>query len=236
VIEWRRARGAWVGQYVFAAGLGAPAGVLRAASSGSATYAAWTHRYPSLGQTNVVVARNARGTQTSSTIATDAILVDLALTRGGFEAGANEWADGSNFDPIEAAVVVSSAGTTRELDGRLLGYAVRGRTRHFLLGRDGRVEWFSAPALSAAAVDANATRVADGVRVTGTVTGAQGGTISVYRERSNAPRVVVGTTTLASDGSFTVVDANPFLPATYRAVYTDSSGVPVAHLVRQIVR
>jgi hypothetical protein len=235
VIEWRRARRTWVGQYVFASGLGAPAGVLRAAASGSATYAAWTHRYPSLGETNVVVARNARGVQTSATIATDAILVDLALTRGGFEAGANEWVNGPGFDPIEAAVVVASAGTARELDGRLLGYTVRGRSRHFLLERDRRLEWFSAPSLPAAVVNATAARVGNGVSVAGTVTGAGGGTVAVYRERPNAARVLVGTTTLAADGSFTVVDANPVLPAAYRAVFADPSGVPVARLVRQVV-
>src|SRR5919198_215555 len=124
VIEWRRSGRKWVGQYVFASALGAPAGVLRAAASGSATYAAWTHRYPSLGETNVVVARNAHGGQTSATIATHAILVDLAPTRGGFEAGANDWVDGPAFDPIDAALVVTSAGTTQELDGTLLGYAI----------------------------------------------------------------------------------------------------------------
>jgi hypothetical protein len=235
VIEWRRSGRKWVGQYVFASALGAPAGVLRAAASGSATYAAWTHRYPSLGETNVVVARNAHGGQTSATIATHAILVDLAPTRGGFEAGANDWVDGPAFDPIDAALVVTSAGTTQELDGTLLGYAIHGATRHFLVERDGDLEWFSAPSLPSAVVHASVARVADGVAVTGSVTGATAGPVAVYRERPNESRVLVGTTTPAPDGSFTVVDATPVLPAAYRAVYKTPMGVPVAHLVREIV-
>ena len=236
VIEWRRSGRKWVGQYVFASGLGAPAGVLRAAASGSATYAAWTHRYPSLGETNVVVARNARGRQTSATIATHAILVDLAPTRSGFEAGANDWVDGPAFDPIDAALVVTSTGAAHELDGTLLGYAIHGTTRHFLLERDGALEWFSAPSLPAAVVRASAARIAEGVAVTGSVAGVTTGTVAVYRERPNEPRVLVGTTTPAPDGSFTVVDSTPVLPAAYRAVYTDPTGVPVAHLVREIVQ
>jgi hypothetical protein len=43
------------------------------------------------------------------------------------------------------------------------------------------------------------------------------------------------TVPLAADGTFTLTDLPPSRPLTYRAVYRDASGVPLASLVRTVL-
>jgi hypothetical protein len=40
---------------------------------------------------------------------------------------------------------------------------------------------------------------------------------------------------LAADGSFALADTPPAQPLTYRAVYRDANGLPVASLVRSVL-
>jgi hypothetical protein len=45
----------------------------------------------------------------------------------------------------------------------------------------------------------------------------------------------VTTVPLTADGTFTLTDLPPTRPLTYRAIYRDANGVPLASLVRTIL-
>jgi hypothetical protein len=71
--------------------------------------------------------------------------------------------------------------------------------------------------------------------LTGAVTGAPaGGSVEIDRETGQGQELLT-TVPLATDGTFTLTDLPPTRPLTYRAVYRDVNGVPLASLVRTIL-
>ena len=76
----------------------------------------------------------------------------------------------------------------------------------------------------------------DGVQLSGKVSGAVDGTVTVYREVPGSQRVIAGVAPIAADGSFALVDLPAVRPVFYRAVYRDpASGIPYASLLRRPV-
>src|SRR5205823_7276712 len=127
-----------------------------------------------------------------------------------------------------------------ELDGWLADLAAAPHgARDLLLSRPGGgLSWFRSPRPPVVRVSVGAAAGAGGaVVVNGRVRGAGRGKVTVYRERLASSRQMVGTATLARDGSFSLVDHPPLRPLLYRAVYTaPSTGIPYAALLRDPVR
>src|SRR5205807_535259 len=142
-------------------------------------------------------------------------LVSMALTPDGPEVAANDWADvGESRD--YAGLLVDAQGRAVELDGRLAAYAApTSGPGAVLLQREDGLEYFPLPSQPPVAVTltANATG-----RLSGRVDGAQGGTVELYREQAQRPRVLVATVSAAPDGSFSAQDTAPTSPTLYRAV------------------
>jgi hypothetical protein len=83
-------------------------------------------------------------------------------------------------------------------------------------------------------VSLTATPAPAAIALSGRVTDAAGGAITIYRERPGEPRVAVASTPLASDGSFAAQDAPGPGRFLYRAVYS-GAGLPAAALLRSSV-
>jgi hypothetical protein len=191
------------------------------------------------------VALATRGRSISSDFLLDrGVTTGLAATAAGPEVTANEWIDAGELgipgDGTAWAGELAGHGRTIELDGWLADLAaVPGGARDLLLSRPGGgLSWFRSPRPPVIRVSVSAAAGAGGaVVVSGRVRGAGRGKVAVYRERLGASRQVVGTATLAGDGSFSLVDHPPVRPLIYRAVYTaPSTGIPYAALLREPVR
>ena len=70
--------------------------------------------------------------------------------------------------------------------------------------------------------------------LSGRVTGVSGGTVEIWRE-TQAGAELLTTLPLAADGTFSLTDTPPERPLTYRAVYRDVNGLPLAALVRDVL-
>ena len=227
-IDWQpRARGGWIGQYLFASRLGSPAGAVGAAASGAVLWSAWTE----LSSDSIsVLLTSSASTQETSTVLGHGIFVSLVLADGQPEIGAYDWLEIGDWRAY-AGVIADQSGAVAELDGRLEGYAVApGGHRQILIATDRGLEWFDAPTRPTARVSLQAD--ASG-QLTGSVLGATAGVVQLFRESPNAPRVAVATVPLAADGTFVAHDVAQASPTLYRAVYVDAAtGIPYAALVR----
>jgi hypothetical protein len=215
-IEWRPIPGDWVGQFLHSSALGIPTGAIAAAVSGSTVYATWTEMFPTLGPPAVVLAEH--GTEVSSAIAVEnAVLAGLALTPSGPEVAANRCVGNSCFGLVEGA----------GLDGIVAGFTVEPNgARELLLANDDGLDWYRSPS----ALPLHLTLNRD---LSGRVDGAGGGAVTLYRERPDGTRSVVGLFPLAVDGSFKASDptAGP-VASGYRVVFTDrTTSIPYAAVV-----
>ena len=218
-IEWAPKGESWEGQVLYANSLGTPAGPVGAAGP----YSAWTELFPEFGESQVLLTLHSGGEQTA-VLHRHAFVVALALGPAGAEVAANDYVELGAV--AYAGLVVDAAGGTLELGGKLAGYAIEpAGAREFLLrGADG-LEWYRTSSLPAVRV----TLQASATVLAGSVSGASGGSVELYRGDE-----LVATAPLAADGSFSVAanapDAGPFV---YRAVYRDAlSGLPFGALLR----
>ena len=216
-IEWRPIPGDWIGQFLHGSALGVPTGAVAAGVLGNTVYAAWTEAYPTLGPPGVVLASHGSRTQ-SALVIDNAVLAALALAPTGPELAANRC-----VIEFSCLGLVGAAG----LDGLVAGYAAEpGGPREVLLATDAGLEWFRSPTLPSVQVTVNAN-------LTGSVQGATGGWVTLYRESAAGARTAVGTFPLAAGGTFAASDPNASMPpAAYRVVWTDpATGIPYCALL-----
>jgi hypothetical protein len=236
-IEWSRTRNgkAWTGQFLYANSLAEPAGVLRAvANPAGGAWSAWTELYPNYGESHVVLSPNANG-QRSAVLTKHAFVVGLAQAPAGAEVAADDYVDLGGGRTVYAGQILGSDGSTLELAGNLEGYAVEsGGARQYLVLGAGGVEWYRSPTAPAATVTLGAAVDGAAFVLSGRVAGASGGSVEIDRETQGGTGVVA-TLSLAPDGTFSVGDTPPTRPVTYRAIYRDASGVPVAALLRTVL-
>jgi hypothetical protein len=236
-IEWYRAKsGKWTGQFIFANSLAQPAGIARAVPNAAGdAWSAWTELYPSAGESHVILAQNTNADHTTI-LDTHAFVVGLANTPGGPEVAADDYVDLLGARTVYAGVVLSASGTPVELDGNLEGYAVEpGGGRQYLILDATGVSWYRSPTAPTARVTLSAAVDGASFVLTGRVTGAlAGGSIEIDRETGQGQQLLT-TAPVAADGTFTLTDLPPSRPLTYRAVYRDPNGVPLASLVRAIL-
>jgi hypothetical protein len=227
---WRQVEGAWWARFLHAAALGLPTGPVLALASGTGVVAAWSVVYPTLGQTELFLARLTDRAR-SRILVDEAQASALALGPDGAEVGANIVVGG-----LIAGLVASEDGTTVELDGAVLSLEVGADgSRQFLLAREDGLYAYRAPTRPSTHTTLSASRRGAQVALSGRLD-APGGLVEVYRERPGAGRVLVATVTAAADGSFTAVDEPGPEPAYYRAVYDEPlTGVPYAALTRAAV-
>ena len=234
-IDWVPQRTDWLGQFLYSSPLAALAGgVSAAAAADGSVHAAWTVGFPTLGTLSVVLARHGRLAE-SSLVLDHAVLAGLALTPAGPLLAATDVVDGAD-GILTAAVLRDPAGATLELDGAAASVAATpDGAAQVLLARDGALEWYAVPA-TAPRVALTAASAPGGVALSGTVVGANGGSVTLYRERPGADRVAIASAPLSPDGSFSAVDDAPGGPAFYRAVFADpATGLPAASLLRSAV-
>ena len=211
-IEWRPIPGDWIGQFLHGSALGVPTGAVAAGVLGKTVYAAWTEAFPTLGPPGVVLASHGSSTQ-SALVIENAVLAALALTPTGPELAANRCVAESS-----CLGVVGVSG----LDGLVAGYtAAPAGTRDVLLATDAGLDWYRSPTRPSVQVTLNPN-------LTGSVSGASGGSVMLYREAANGSRTAVGTFALSAGGTFVATDPNAATPpAAYRVVWTDpATGIP----------
>ena len=237
-IEWSRAKNGkdWTGQFLFANSLAQPAGVARAVPNPAGdTWSTWTELYPGAGESHVVLAQNTGGDHTTI-LDTHAFVVGLASSSTGPEVAADDYVDLLGARTVYAGVVLSASGTPVELDGNLEGYAVEpGGGRQYLILDASGVSWYRSPTAPAARVTLSATVDGASFVLTGSVTGAPAGSSVEIDRETGQGRQLLTTVPLAADGTFTLTDLPPSRPLTYRAVYHDANGPPLASLVRDIL-
>ena len=241
-IEWHPRGHGWIGQFIDAGNGDYPVGPLFAAAGTHGTvYAAWTQALLGPGDLPVTLAVHGRSIQ-SNFVLDRAVTTGLAVTAAGAEVAADEWVAADELGLPGSAVAWAGAvvghGRKIELDGWLADLAAAPHgARDLLLAGPGGLSWFRSPRplQIRLSIDAAATG-AGSVQVTGRVRGGAAGTVTVYRERPGSPRESAGTTQLAADGSFSLVDRPQARPLLYRAVYIDAAtGIPYAALLRQPV-
>jgi hypothetical protein len=236
-IEWYRAKnGKWTGQFLFANAMAQPAGVARAVPNPAGdAWSTWTELYTSAGESHVLLAQNTNANHTTI-LDTHAFVVGLAGTPAGPEVAADDYVDLLGARTVYAGLVLSTSGTPVELGGNLEGYAVEpGGGRQYLLLDSTGVSWYRSPTSPSARVTLSAAVDGASFVLTGRVTGAApGGSVEIDRETGQGQQLLT-TVPLAADGTFTLSDLPPTRPLTYRAVYRDVNGVPLAALVRTIL-
>ncbi len=229
-IDWGpTSGGGWEGQYLFTSALGSPQGRVGAAFISSTLWSAWTQAYPETGDISVLLTSSS-DTQATSTL-THGIFV--SITGGGApEVGANDWVNLADDWPVYAALVIQGPRNAAwQLDGRLEGFVVgRKGSHHLLLSRAGELEWFRAPSLPAIEIWQGPVD-ADG-RISGRIiNGRSGEAVEIYREVPHAPRELVATVPVGTDGSFEANGLGSDLDNLYRAVYVDpKTGIPFGSL------
>jgi hypothetical protein len=228
-VEWRVLGTAWWGKFLYSTPIGSPFGGIAAAAAPNGTvYSAWTVQFPTVGETDVLLGTY-RGDTTSRVFLRNAVLGGLVAGPAGPELAADAFVSlDPERPPLYAGLFATADGKKTELDGQLLGLTIAGADRRGLLlaGQDG-LTYVEAPARPAVTVALTAT---DGM-LNGSVAGAAGGEVRIYRERQGEPRSLVATVPLAADGSFSAVDPTPVDSSAYRAVY-ELDGVPYAALTR----
>lgn len=237
VIEWARtkSRKSWTGQFLFANSLAEPAGTLHAvADPAGGAWSAWTELFPTFAESQVILGENRDG-QRTTVLDRHAFVVGLAETATGPEAAADDYVSLPGGRTVYAGLVVDAAGNALELAGNLEGYAVEpSGARQYLLLDGAGVEWFRSPTAPTASVSLSASADGAAFVLTGRVAGASGGAVEVDRETQSGTQLVA-TVPLAADGTFSLADTPPVRPLTYRAVYRDANGVPLAALVRGVL-
>lgn len=214
-ILWRRAGTRWWGRVLHASVLGASQLAPYAVAPGGERFAlAWTVAQAG-GESQLVL--TTRPPSRSVVVHRNAFAAGLVLGQLGAELAANE-----PVGPTFAGLLLGVVQT--ELDGRILGYAAAGSSRHLLLARPDGLEWFSLPGLPAIRFESAGA----GWRVAG----ATSGTVTFYEELPGAPRRVVAEVPVGPDGSFTFSFPGT-AGALYRAVHVDpATGVPYARVLR----
>ena len=224
-IDWGpKQGGGWEGQFLYASRIGTPAGHVSAAADGPALWSSWTQLS---GDAINVLLNLSASTQQTEIVVDHGIFVSLLLDGGRPEVGAYDWAElGDSF--VYAGVLADANGPFTELDGRLLGYAsAPGGRRQLLLSTPSGLEWFESPSRPA-------VRVSLAPDLTGSVAGASGGVVELYRETATT-KTLASTAEVAADGSFTFDVVPPASPAlyVYRALYVDpATQIPYASLLR----
>jgi hypothetical protein len=236
-IEWYRAKnGKWMGQFLFANSLAQPAGIARAVPNPAGdAWSTWTELYPSAGESHVILAQNTNADH-ATILDTHAFVVGLANTPTGPEVAGDDYVDLLGARTVYAGLVLAASGTPVELDGNLEGYAVEpGSGRQYLILDATGVSWYRSPTAPTARVTLSAAVDGASFVLTGRVTGASaGGSVEIDRETGQGQQLLT-TVPLAPDGTFTLTDLPPSRPLTYRAVYRDANGLPLASLVRDIL-
>ena len=232
-IDWGpTATGGWEGQYLFASLLGSPQGHVGAVYLAPTLWSAWTQVYPETTPEDLVVLlSSSSGAQTTLEL-THGIFVSIASDRMTPEVAAYDWVTIADDWPVYAGLVLQApGGQAWQLDGRLDGFAIgRAGARQLLLFREGELQWFRSPSslpgirLTMRPADASG-------QAAGTVAGATGGTVQIYRELPHAARELVATSPVAADGSFQASGLGSSEDNLYRAVYVDpATTVPFSFL------
>jgi hypothetical protein len=162
-----------------------------------------------------------------------AFVVSLALGAAGAEVAADDYVDLEGARTVFAGLVLAQTGSPLELAGDLEGYAVdaAGARQYLLFDADG-LGWYRLPTPPSTSVTLAASVAGAAFNLTGRVTGAQGGSVELWRETKSGPELL-DNVPLAADGTFAATDTPPERPLTYRAIYRDpASGLPIAALVR----
>ena len=236
-VEWARTRNGkdWIGQFLYGSALGSPAGVLKAVAGPSGVWSAWTELFPSLNESQLVLALHLRG-ETSTVLSHHAFLVSLALSSTGPEVAGDDYVDLDGLRTVYAGLVSDAAGNTLELAGDLKGYDVDAAGgRQVLLQQPDGLDWYRAAAPPAARVTLAFAVQGASFALSGTVGGVTSGSVELYRETQAGPELFA-TVPIAADGTFSAVDLPPVRPLLYRAVYVDpSSGLPIASLLRTVL-
>ncbi|MFN2627940.1 MAG: hypothetical protein ABR569_04795 [Gaiellaceae bacterium] len=236
-IEWSPQGRTWVGQLLYASALGAAAGPVAALAGSGGVYSAWTELFAGFNESQVLLVLHRDGEETAI-LHRHAFLVGLVLGPDGPEAAANDYVDGADLGApggIDyAGVLVGRSGILVELDGRVVGYAAdaSGGRQILLRGGDG-LQWYRTTAVPSVQVRLTASLLPGGVALSGSLAGAAGGHVELYREQPGRPRTLVATVAVGGDGSFSATDTLPPARALYRAVYEDAAGgLPYASLLR----
>ena len=203
-IDWGpTAKGGWEGQYLFASQLGSPQGRVGAVYLAPTLWSAWTQVYPETTPEDLVVLLSSSSEAQTTLELTHGIFVAIASGESTPEVAAYDWVTIADDFPVYAGLVLQApGGQAWQLDGRLDGFAIaRAGARQVLLFREGELQWFRSPGalpgirLTMLPVDASG-------QTSGTVTGATGGAVQIYRELPHAARELVATSPVAADGSF----------------------------------
>ena len=211
------------GKLLFSSALGVPTGAVAAAAAGSTVYAAWTEAFPTLGPPAVVLATHADRVRSGVEIE-NAALAALVVTSAGPELAANRCIPAAAFG-LEGNGVCGGLVSGAGVDGIVADYEATATGRQLVVQTPVGLEWFASAAAPQPRVRLNGD-------LTGRVEGATGGTITIYRERPDAPRTPLGVVPLAADGSFSIPAPASPLATAYRAVYADpATGIPYAALV-----
>jgi len=236
-IEWARTKNHkdWIGQFVYGSTLGNPGGVVKSLASASGVWSAWTELFPSLNESQLVLALHAHG-ESSVVLSDHAFLVSLVLAPTGPEVGGDDYVDLEGLRTVLAGEVVDAAGNTLELAGDLKGYTVDAAGgRQYLLENPDGLEWYRAAAPPAERISLAAAVQGASFALSGAVQGATSGSVDLFRETQAGPQQFA-TVPIAADGTFSTVDLPPTRPLLYRAVYLDPvSGLPIASLTRTVL-
>jgi hypothetical protein len=236
-IEWSRTKGGkdWVGQFLYANTFGTAGGIVRAAADpAGGVWSSWTELFPTFGESHLVLAQNFNG-QHTTVLSRHAFLVALALPATGPEIAADDYVDLEGARTVYAGLVLDTQGHTVELAGSLEGYAIDSSgARHYLVLDAAGCEWYRSPTPPSAGVELSAAVSGATFALSGRVTGAQGGTVEVWRETQTGSELLA-TLPLAADGTFALTDTPSQRPLTYRAVYRDANGLPLSSLLRSVL-
>ncbi len=149
------------------------------------------------------------------------------------ELAAYDWVPLADDWPVYAGLVLQGPRNAAwQLDGRPEGYAIgRAGSRQLLLSRDGELEWFRSPPPSLPPIEIRMGAVDASGQVSGSVMGANGGTVEIYHELPHAPRELVATSPVAADGTFQASGLSSSQDDLYRAVYVEpATGIPFGFL------
>ena len=217
-----------------------PVGPLLAGPLQGRVYAAWSISMAAFEATPVTLSERAATTATSEFILDRALTSALVLPSSGAEVAANQWVTADELglggdNVIWAGTVIKGADAV-ELDGWIGGLTVGPKGgRDILLERGKNLEWYRSPSQLSTSMRLRAFPSASGIDIAGEVRGADGGQVTIYRERVDGSREIAGTAQL-SGGFFSFTDADPTRPLVYRAVYTaPGTGIPFGALGRPIL-
>jgi hypothetical protein len=231
-IDWApTANGGWEGQFLFASLLGSPQGHVGAISLAPTLWSAWTQVYPETPPGDLVVLLNSSSDTQESWELTHGIFVSIARGESMPEVAAYDWVTIAGGPVFAGLVLQPPGGQAWQLDGRLDGFAIgRAGARQLLLFREGELQWFRAPA-ALPGIRITMHPVDPEGRASGSVAGATGGTVQIYRERGYFSRELVATSAVAADGSFEASGLGSSDDNLYRAVYVEpTTTIPFSFL------